>query len=143
LQENTDPLWKLFGSKPVVGRVSPGKFSGYKRIFYGNSFRTIVFADVSPGNGGTVLTLRFGMSRFVVPFMTFWFTGVLLTGGAASIMAVKDFIEGKSRTGEWIAFIVPPLMIIFGIALVAFGRWLGRDERPFLIDFFKNTLSAN
>ena len=143
MRENTDPLWKLFGSKPVVGRVSRGRFTGYKRIIYGNSFRTFVWADVNPGSRGTVLTLRVGMSRFVIPFMAFWFTGVILIGGSASVMAVKDFLEGNSNNGEWIALIVPPLMIAFGVALVAFGRWLGRNERPFLIEFIKSTLSAS
>jgi hypothetical protein len=75
--------------------------------------------------------------------MMFWFTGVILIGGSMFIMAIRDFMAGSETDGEWLALVVPPLMIAGGTAMVAVGRWLGRNERPFLTDFIKTTLSAS
>ena len=82
LKAASDPQWKLFGSKPVLGDVIGRWFFGYKRIKYGNSFRTFIFLHAHPQSNGCLIKVRFGISPFVLVFMVFWWTGIVLIGGA-------------------------------------------------------------
>jgi hypothetical protein len=143
LRQSTDPLWKLFGSKAVLGNVRGQKFSGYKRIYYGNSFRTFVFARIIPDAKGSLISLRFGISPFTTAIFAFWWTGLILIGGFMFIYAAKTLILGNAPEGTWKFLVVPTLMAAFGVGLFKFCRWLGRNERPFLIDFIKTILMAS
>jgi len=84
------------------------------------------------------------MNRFVIIFMLIWFGGVISIGGAAFIAALVDLITGRRFVeGSHAAAIVVPLgMVVFGIGLLKFGRYLARNERPQLIEFLKQTLEA-
>lgn len=143
LRAAADPEWKLFGSKPVLGSVWGNRFWGYWRIFYGNSFRTFVFARFYPSGAGSRVAVRFGMSLFVRVFLGIWFGGLALIGGAAMIAVGLAYVRGDARPGSWIFIIVPSGMGAAGFALVRFGRWLGRNEQGRLTQFLRDTISAN
>ena len=142
LRQNTDPAWNLFGSKPVVGTVRNQKFTGYKRIWYGNSFRTFIFSRITPEVGGSRIAIRFGISPFVMVFMTFWWTGLLLIGGAILIQTSVALVKGHTQVVQWMGIVIPILMAAFGVGIFIFGRWLGRNERAFLIEFVRTVLKA-
>ena len=142
LRLNTDPYWKFFGNRPVIGWLRNNKFTGYRRIYYGNSFRTRVLALFEDNGNGSRIVLRFGVNPFAQAFMAFWFTGVLGIGGTIFIFGLQAAISGSEPVGNWISLVVPPLMVAFGIGFYKFGRWLARNEQAFLLDFIMTTLKA-
>lgn len=142
LNQEVDARWKLFGSRPVIGATGRSDFTGYKRISYSNSFRTIVFAQFQECGPGSRIQLRFGMSSFTIAFLVLWFGGVLLSGTMMMVHAVSAYWRHEARPETWVFVAAPLAMAGFGLGLVKFGRWLGRDEPAFLTDFLQNTLEA-
>jgi hypothetical protein len=138
----TDPYWRIFGSKPVIGWVRDHKFSGFKRINYRNSWQTHVAALIETGGTGSRITLRFRMHWFVLAFMVFWFSWVILIGGAIFISGTEAYMRGAASKDTWVTVVVPSGMAVFGLALSMFGRWLARNEQAFLLDFIKSNLKA-
>ena len=83
------------------------------------------------------------MSRFVHAFMSFWFTGVILIGGAIFVLSFLSMLRLiTAGILTLIGMLVPIGMILFGIALLKFGWFLARNEREKLIDFLRQTLNA-
>src|ERR1700761_1768557 len=126
LKRAVDSIWNVFGSKPVTGRIRGNTFTGSKRIYYRNSFNTLVRARIVPETGGSRITLRFGMHRFALAFMVFWFAGAI--GGTITATSVLSLVEGNAQPGAWFSAFIPVVMITFGVALVTFSRWLARHE---------------
>jgi hypothetical protein len=147
LKASTDSPWMLFGLKPVVGWSGAGFFRGHKRIWYRNSFQTHAMVSLMAEKTGTQISCRFGMHPLATVFMAIWFAGVVLIGGPITAIMMIAAITGSAvRTSgsmpPLIAAVVAPGMLVFGCALVGFGRWLARDEATFLKDFFLRTLDA-
>lgn len=125
-----------------MGSTGRSNFRGCKRIFYGNAFRTFVFAEFQEFGSGSRISLRFGMSTFTTIFLTLWFAMAALIGGAMTIYAVTAYFRGEAQPETWV-FIAGPLTIAgFGIGIVKFGRWLGRNESGFLAAFLQTKLEA-
>ena len=75
--------------------------------------------------------------------MAVWFAGVMLIGGGAVIYAAFAYLGGNAPPETWV-FIVGPLTIAgFGLGLVRFCRWLGRNEKAFLTEFLQRVLDAS
>ena len=142
LKAEVDPQWKLLGSRPVLGTVSGSQFTGYKRIPYRNSFRTFIFARFHQAGAGSRIVIRFGMSPFVTAFMALWFGMLALVGGGMFLGATSAYLRGGAPPETWAFLVSPLIMAAFGIGLVRFGRWLGRNERSFLAEFLRTKLQA-
>ena len=134
----------LFGSKPVIGRVTESSLRLRKRIAYRNSFQRFLTATMRPESGGTVITGKVAMHPFVRVFMTVWFGGVILIGGALFVSSIGSVLSssGSQAHNAWLGLIILPAMIVFGYALVRLGGYLARDETGFLTDFLIRTLDA-
>jgi hypothetical protein len=139
LKQDTDSYWKLFGDKPVIGRVHGSKFSGYKRINYRNSFRTQVRAVIEANGNGCHIILRFGVHPFVLVFMAFWLTCVL---GIGAPLGWNAYIHGVASKENLMSAAIPLFMGVFGVCLYVFGRWLARNEQAFLLEFMMTSLAA-
>ncbi len=139
-----DTDWRLFGSKPVVGKVTESSLCLRKRIGYRNSFQSVLTATMQREAGDTVLSGKVAMGSFVRAFMFIWFGGLLLIGGTIFVVAIASMISGSSNRQHdaWLGLVVPPAMLVFGYGLVRFGRYLARDEARFLTDFLIQTLDA-
>jgi hypothetical protein len=141
LGEAVDHTWleRLFGSKPVRGRLSARSFRLLKRIHYRNSFQTCLTGTLEFHVEGTILRVRSGMHPLVIAFLVVWFTGAGL--GCAIILLgwLQGLVPGPVHA---VGTIVPLLLLAFGIGLVRFCRWLARDEERFLIDFVAAVLGA-
>ena len=79
--------------------------------------------------------------------MIVWFSGVILIGGALSVIAVATLlgVPAPPMKGNLPLPFVPILFIImlaFGVGLVRFGRWLARNEKRILVDFVSEVLDA-
>jgi len=126
----------LFGPRPVIGRIRGTRLTARKRIGYRNSFQTYLSAELIDRGNETLCRCSFSMHPFVVAFLTVWFAIVALAGGAVSIQSLIRHISDPSRLPVS-GLLVPVGMILGGAALLAFGRWLARDEEAFLMDFVR------
>jgi hypothetical protein len=134
----------LFGSNPVIGRVTATSLRIHKRIGYRNSFQTCLTATMRAEAGGTLISGKFGMHPFVRFFMGFWFGGIILIGGSFSVVVAISLFPGSGHYyhDAWMGLVGPPVILAFGIGLVRFGRFLTRDESKFLTDFLVHALNA-
>jgi hypothetical protein len=121
----------LFGSKSVIGWADRNSFNLRVRIDYRNSFRTILRGQLADGIDGTRIRCHAGMPYFAVAFMTVWF--LFIGVGVAAIWPPRSLEPGT---------IISIALPIFGVALVAVGRWFARQELPTLIAFLEDTIEA-
>jgi hypothetical protein len=139
LRPAVDGYFKLFGGKPVVGRVNARGVSLRKRIGYNNGFQTLLSASFRRDGATTFVEGHAGMSLFAMAFMVFWCGGVMSIAGRV----VVSTLSGPNVDGVGLELALFPLgMIAIAAAIVVFGRWLARDEAAFLISFLRRRLDA-
>ena len=131
LREAIDGNLSLFGSKSVIGRADRNSFNLRVRIDYRNSFQTILRGQLADDANGTRIRCRAGMAYFTVAFMTVWFSFIGI--GVAAMWPPRSLDPGT---------IISMALPIFGVALVAFGRWFARQELPTLTAFLEETIEA-
>jgi hypothetical protein len=130
----------MFGSKPVIGEVRGNSLELRKRIIYRNSFQPSLSATIEPVPGGTVISGVMRMHPFVVIFMCAWLGIVFCVGGATFLSAVGEVLNGNAPNR--VGVLVPSGMFVFGIVLLWFGRFLGRNEAGFIKRFLIQTLDG-
>ncbi len=135
LRENTDSPWKFFGKGTIIGAVGHSSFRLSKRINYRNSFRTHLFGRLTRENNATRIDCRTGMHILVIAFMTVWF-GFLVAFALPVTLAISTQQPLSPVT------LVPLAMVLLGVLLVWFGRWLSRGDVEELVAFVENTLGA-
>jgi hypothetical protein len=121
------------GSKPVVGRVSGWSIRLAKRIGYQNSFQTILRGRLAPHSRGSVFRGTAGMHPGVAFFMAVWLA-------VAACVGVAGMVGGAAQLVDAIPAL---LMMAFGVAVAGLGRWLARNEKPFLVVFLAEVLAAD
>jgi hypothetical protein len=126
------------GSKPVLAKFDGNRFKLWKRIYYRNDFRPYFYGTLVPQERGSRIEGYFDVDRWVKIFMWVWLTFVIISSIPAFLMSVSHPIRG----GDWIGIIVPMGLILFGIFLPQFGRWIGRGQEIFLKEFLGTTLAA-
>src|SRR5260221_5501390 len=124
------------GETAAVGKVSEHVVRLQRVIpMVGNSFKPFFVGRFEVRNGVTVLTGRFGLLTIVKVFMTFWlgmafvFAGGMLLGKFSSPNPVPPFLAFQ-----------PFLMLSFGIALVAVGKWLAGNDVAWLSNVIEGAL---
>jgi len=140
LHDAVGSRWSLFDTKPAIGRVGESSFSIRKRLraSFHNSLQTYLTGRLKADGAATRLLCRFGMHPFVIGFMAIWF-GMLVCFTIAAIVALA---RGAIAQSNGMIVVGHVMMWIFGIGLVAFGRFLARNERQFLLDFLQQTIDA-
>jgi len=140
LRGGIDGYFGLFGTKPVIGHVSTRGASLRKRIWYRNSFQSVLSARFLGELGSTAVECRSGMGYFALVFLVVW-SGIMLSfGGSILLSALND--PSPNGPGAGVAFF-PLTMIVFAAIFVAFGRWLAREEDAFLEQFLRQRLDAS
>jgi len=129
------------GSRPILGKLRGATFRLQKRRYYRNSFAPFFFGRFVAADGGTLIEGEFRMHPFVKVFMVVWFSflSVFSVIVLISVFARQADVQGSPVLG----LVIPAGMAAFGIALVKFGRWLGRSEETAIVAFLKNTLETN
>ena len=130
------------GTRPVVGRATLSSLRLRKRIGYRNSFQSILSARMRRVPEGTSITCKAGVDGVVQAFTAFLFACVIILGGTMSLVTAASFAAGNRVDTGWMALVIPPGMLLFGYALVRFGRRLSRDETTFLTEFLIDVLDA-
>jgi hypothetical protein len=127
------------GSKPVLATFDGNRFKLWKRIYYRNDFRPYFYGTLVPQDRGCRIEGYFDVDRWMKFFVWFWLAFVVLAGVLPTIIATAS---QPIRGDAWIGVIVPLGLILFGIFLPKFGRWLARDQETFLKEFVETTLAA-
>jgi len=126
------------GSKPVLAKFDGNRFKLWKRIYYRNDFRPYFYGTVLAQDRGNRIEGYFDVDRWVKIFMRIWLTFAILPSIPVFFKSVSRPIRGDA----WVGAIVPIGLILFGIFLPKFGRWIGRGQETFLKEFLETTLAA-
>jgi hypothetical protein len=75
--------------------------------------------------------------------MRIWLTGAILVGVPLFAQTFWKIGSGKTRLADdWVGIVVPPLVIVFGLAVPKVGRLFGKRDRQFLVEYVQHTLRA-
>jgi hypothetical protein len=131
-------VFGALGETSAVGKVSQEEVRLQRVIpMVSNSFKPFFVGRFEARNGGTVLTGRFGMSKFASIFICFWLVMVALIGIVLLISAPYS-----TATGNRFFMFGPLIMLPLGIAMVAFGKWLARNDIAWLSQVIQKALGA-
>ena len=119
----------FYGQGTVFGSIKESAFWIEQRIWYRNSFKTRLMANLVEGSKGTRILCRVGMQPIVFWLVSAWL--VLVSGGLLFTIASAPA-----------AAHVPLLMIICGAGIAALGRFAARSEGKYLISFLCSCLKA-
>jgi hypothetical protein len=129
-------IFSSLGETAAVGKVSEQRVRLQRVIpMIGNSFKPFFIGRFEVRDGLTVLVGRFGLLTIVKVFMTFWlgmafvFAGGMLLGNFSSPNPVPLFLAFQ-----------PFLMLGFGIALIAVGKWFARNDVAWLSSVIEGAL---
>jgi hypothetical protein len=129
-------VFSALGETAAVGKVSDTVVRLQRVVpMVGNSFKPFFIGRFEIRDGVTVLVGRFSLLTIVKVFMTFWlgmafvFAGGMLLGNFSSPNPVPPFLAFQ-----------PFLMLGFGIALVAAGKWFARNDVAWLSNVIERAL---
>jgi hypothetical protein len=129
-------VFSSWGETAAVGKVSESQVRLQRVIpMMNNSFKPFFFGRFEVRDGVTVLTGRFTLTLFVKIFMTGWFGMLLLIGGGILVSGVK----AQGSAPPFVLF-QPLLMVGGGVLLVAFGKWLSRNDVAWLSSVIERAL---
>jgi len=134
LSGQVDPLFTFFGKRPARGHVGAGGGWIRRRISGRNSFQSVLRFHVEPEGAGSRIVCRIGAPWFSRGFMILWMGGIALIGGGITFSTIMS--------GYYVLAVIPLGMLLFGILLVVFGRWLARGEKAFLVDLVAGTVEG-
>jgi hypothetical protein len=121
-------VFSSWGETSAVGKVSESQVRLQRVIpMINNSFKPFFLGRFEVRDGVTVLTGRFTLTPFVKIFMTVWFGMLLLIGGGILVSGIK----APGSAPPFVLF-QPLLMVGGGVLLVAFGKWLSRNDVAWL-----------
>jgi hypothetical protein len=141
LRDSTQREWNVFGKGYIVGRIGEESTILYVRRGYQNAFRTILAVTLSDTFEQTRLRCQSRFMHGTTIFMSIWFGGVIVLGGALTVTLLVKAATTQNLA-ELPAAFVPVLMLALGIGFVWFGRFLARNEKSLLIEFLEVTLEA-
>ena len=103
-----------------------------------NSFKPFFIGRFEVHDGVTVLTGRFTMHLFAKVFMIFWFA-MLLSIGSGIWLGTTHSV----KTVPPLFVFQPFLMVGFGVALVAAGKWFARNDVAWLSRVIEGALGES
>lgn len=122
-------------SKEIDGQVEQEWLRLRKQIFGHNSFQTFLRARLKPEGNGTRIRGSLGVHPFVIGIMAVWFAGIVV----ANVFILVLVIQNGLPPGGWF---VPPMLLLFGIALIWVSRFFSRGQDRHLLDFVTSAVKA-
>jgi len=123
----------------AVGTVTQSKVKLQRVIpMVRNSFKPFFIGQFVVRGHRVFLVGRFTLLGLVKIFMSFWF-GFL---GIFAVVAVAQTAFGTAPESQTLAFVLGPIaMGAFGVGLVAFGKWLARNDTAWLTDVVQRAIA--
>jgi hypothetical protein len=124
--------------KPAaVGTVTAGKVSLVRVVpMVRNSFKPYFIGHFEVRGERVVLTGRFTMHWFVKLFMTFWFGFILLW-----LLLTSAIVLHQPHAQTWWFSLSALSMLMFGVALVRFCKYLSHNDISWLSEIIKHALT--
>jgi hypothetical protein len=126
----------------VVAQVRGDRFRLFAQgpKYVQNSFAPLFYGRLEATTDGARVVGRFRMHLLVRVFMGVWFGGLTLM----AIVSPAVALFGSTSAGKppVILIVGPLLMILFGIALFSFGRWIARGQVARIHEFLRTDLDA-
>jgi hypothetical protein len=120
----------------AVGPVKETKVRLQRVIpMFQNSFKPFFFGRFEVRSDGVYLSGRFSLLPLVKIFMTFWLGATIVMG---IVLAAGAKSQGMDPWGTLSCF----GMTAFGVALLAFGKWLSRNDADWLSNVIRTALQA-
>lgn len=130
----------------IIGKFSGDNFRLRQKKSYNNSFAPFFFGKLSQTSSGTEISGKFRMHPFVVAFMALWLGMVVVIGGTLCVVSLGEIVTGRIPPNQhgnvWLGVLIPMIMLIFGIALVSLGKWLGKRDEAAMTRFLQETFAA-
>ncbi len=111
------PSIRLLIAGPVIGKVIGKRFWGRQHIGYRNSFQTYLSGELLEEGGQTRVRCRFLMHPLIIAVLTAFL-------GFALFKCAELAIKGQFDIG-------PPILLVFGYAMVCIGRLFAQGEQEF------------
>jgi hypothetical protein len=108
------------------------EFQVWKRIRnYRNSFAPVLSGKLIEQTNGTRIEGSFGPHRVVRGMSRVWFAVVIVIGGQIVFRGLQDVFEGTQslHSNPYVAIFFALLLLLCGLLIVSFGKWLGADEQ--------------
>jgi len=129
------------GSKPILGKLGETGFRLQKRRYYRNEYAPFFYGRFVSSDRGTLIEGEFRLHPFVRAFMIFWFSFLALFTALVLVQSATGRPGVQADTGRLLGIAL--FLGVFGVALVKFGRWLGRGEERAIVAFLKTTFEAS
>jgi hypothetical protein len=128
-------VFSALSETAAVGKVSE-KSVRLQRVIpmIGNSFKPFFLGRFQSIEGKVLLVGRFTMLPIMKVFMTFWFGFVTLTS-VGFLFAVNSTIPVPAVLG-------PFVMVGGGVAMLALGKWLARNDIAWLSEVIEGALKS-
>jgi hypothetical protein len=115
------------------------------RKLKGNMFQTVLRARLAPEGDGTAITLTAGMDRIVFVFMCIFLAAFLIITvlfALAWLRVFESFQFSDADRRNWLFLSLPVVSIALGFGLVQLGRYVSREDGPFLTRLFLEATEA-
>jgi hypothetical protein len=132
------------GDRPLVGSVEGNMFNIQKRRYNRNDFAGRFYGRFEPEVGGTRIEGYFDSPEWTRWFIRIWLGLAILLGVPVFIAAVIEVAKGAAarEQGAWVGLIVPPSLLLFGVFLPKFGRFLCQEDEQEILRHIQSTLAA-
>jgi hypothetical protein len=128
-------VFSALSETAAVGKVSETSVRLQRVIpMFGNSFKPFFLGRFQSIEGKVVLVGRFTMLPAMKAFMTFWF-------GMVTLISIGLLI-GSTKPVLGLAALAPFAMIAAALAMVAFGKWLARNDAVWLSEVIEGALKS-
>jgi hypothetical protein len=130
-------VFSAMGETTAVGKVTEESVRLQRVIpMVGNSFKPFFVGRFESRDGKVILAGRFTMLPLVKGFMTVWFAFIAMS-------AFGVIFGNRPRGANSVAFELQPLVMLgFGVALVAIGKWFARNDTAWLSHLIEGALSS-
>jgi hypothetical protein len=145
---NESPFGTMFlNSGTIICKFNGNNFRLRQKRSYRNSFCPFFYGKMIQTEKGAEISGEFRIHPFVVAFMALWFGFLILGGGIIFFTSLTQLVTGHydhtKEANPLVGIFVPIIMAIFGIALVKFGKWLGRSEEANMTSLLQELFSSN
>jgi uncharacterized membrane protein YgdD (TMEM256/DUF423 family) len=131
----------------ILCKFDGNNFRLQQKRSYRNSFAPFFYGEFKQTMSGTEISGEFRMQTSVTAFMIIWFGFLLVIGGTLVCSSLYQLATGHydhaKNDNPIMGVLIPIGMMVFGFALVTFGKWLGRSEEANMANFLKETFSTN
>jgi hypothetical protein len=122
---------------PVIGTIGAGAATLRKRIWYRNSFQTVLALTWDDAGSGADIDCHARLHILAIVFLAVWFGAVSLAGLLFLLVPAEAISGDRADALKHVA-----IVLLVGVAIVGLSRLLARNEEKYLIDFVGYMLDA-